>query len=37
MFRSLNDVLSVEIDKKEIPNILISSNSVKEKFIIGIK
>lgn len=37
MFRSLSDVLSIDIDQKEIPNILKGSDSEKEKFVIGIK
>lgn len=37
MFRSLSDVLSIEIDNKDIPKILKSQDSEKEKFVIGIK
>lgn len=37
MFRSLNDVLSIEQNTSDVTKILESSDSDKEKFILGFK
>lgn len=37
MFRSPDDILSIQINKSDIVNILKDSSADKEKFILGIK
>lgn len=37
MFRSLNDVLSIQQNESDISKILSSPDSEKEKFILGLK